>query len=303
MTDPFIRALTGDDEQLSVTLVRRYETPIDDLWRALTDPDRVARWYGTIVGPVPRGPGDGFRVDIGGSAIRRARLEACDAPRALEYTWWSGDDDRGLVRVRLEPAGEGATELTVHHDRLRPHRLVGYGAGWEGNLEALAALMSGSEDETDAATRVARWELLRSRPLEIEVNLDAPVARVWQAWASADGLSRWWWTHWDDVSITADVRVGGDYRIEAPGVGMSVVGRFVDVAPERRLAFTWMWTDADGASRDEAVDVTFERAEGGTRLVVRHTGPWTDDAPAESYRQGWHFVLGELARAAARTGP
>jgi uncharacterized protein YndB with AHSA1/START domain len=298
MTDPFIRALTGDEEHQSVTLVRRYETSIDDLWRALTDPDRIARWYGAIVGPVPRGAGDGFQVDIGGGTVRRARLEACDAPRILEYTWWSGDDDPGLVRLRLEPAGD-ATELTVHHDRLRPHRLVGYGAGWEGNLATLAAVVGAAADEADATARAARWELLRSRPLELAVEIDAPVARVWEAWGSADGLAGWWWTHWDDVRIAADVRVGGAYRIEAPRVGMSVTGRFVDVEPERRLAFTWVWSDADGVSRDEAVDVAFAASGNGTRLIVRHTGPWADDAPAESYRQGWEFVLGELARSVA----
>ena len=74
------------------------------------------------------------------------------------------------------------------------------------------------------------------------------------------------------------------------------------VEPRRRLAFTWVWADDDPATRDEAVDVTFRETERGTTVSVRHTGPWDSDAPAESYRQGWEFVLSELARRLGDSG-
>ena len=101
-------------------------------------------------------------------------------------------------------------------------------------------------------------------------------------------------------TIEADVRPGGAYRIEASRHGIAVSGEYLVVEPERRLAFTWVWIDDDGASRDEAVDVAFARAGGGTPYRVRHTGPWDDDAPADSYRQGWEFVLAELVAGALR---
>ena len=295
--DPFIRALTGDDSAQTVTLQRQYRASVAELWNALTTPDRIARWYGTIIGPVPRAVGDEFRVDIGGGMIRRAVLERCEAPNALVYTWWSGDDDPGLVQLQLESLGDDETSLRVQHDRLRPHRMIGYGGGWEHNLVALAdAVGATREPEVSGDVRGQRWELLRAHPLEVELSIDAPLARVWAAWSSADGLAAWWWRHWDDVAIEADVRPGGSYLIEAPSHGITVSGEYLVVDPERRLAFTWLWTDGDDPIRDEAVDVTFRATGGATSVVVRHTGPWDTDAPAESYRQGWEFVLTELAR-------
>ena len=299
--DPFVRALTGDGAASTVTLARRYAVPIAEVWHALTTPERVARWYGTIVGDPPRAPGDRFDVDLGSGMVRRAELEGCDAPRALSYTWWSGDDDPGLVRIRLVTV-ENGTEVTVTHDRLRPHRMVGYGAGWEQSLVALAATLgdpASGADATSAPDRGARWELLRRSPLAIDFHLDAPVERVWASWASAPALAAWWWSHWDDVVIDADVRVGGAYRIDAPDHGFSVAGEYLVVEPRSRLAFTWAWTDEDGAIRDEAVDVEFADHDGGTTLTIRHTGPWDGSGPAASYAEGWRFVVAELARSLA----
>lgn len=295
--DPFVRALTGDEAEQTVTVSRSYRAPIADVWHAMTTPERIARWYGEIVGPPPRRAGDGFEVDLGGGMVRRAVLQGCEAPTALTYTWWSGDDDPGLVRIRLDAIGDAETRLTVQHDRLRPHRMLAYGGGWEHNLVALAGVAGApAEPDVSGEVRGRRWELLRSHPLGVELSIDAPVDEVWDAWADADGLASWWWTHWDDVSVAADVRPGGHYRIEAPRHGIAVEGEYLVVEPGVRLAFTWIWIDEEGATRDEAVDVTFRESDGGTIVAVRHTGPWADGAPAESYRQGWEFVLGGLAR-------
>jgi uncharacterized protein YndB with AHSA1/START domain len=294
--DGFVRALTGDAEAQTVTLVRSYRSPIGEVWNALTSPERIARWYGTIVGPVPRVAGDAFQVDIGGGMVRRAVLEGCEAPAGLMYTWWSGDDDPGLVQIRLEGIGD-ETRVSVQHDRLRPHRTIQYGAGWEQNLVALAGVVGAtSAGEVSTAARPERWEVLQAHPLHLELEIDAPVAAVWDAWSSAGALAEWWWNHWPDVTIAADVRAGGEYRFDAPEHGFTVSGEYLVVEPRRRLAFTWVWTDEDGALRDEAVDVAFRETATGTALVIRHTGPWAESGPAESYRQGWEFVLAELAR-------
>ena len=294
--DPFIRALTGDETEQTVTVVRTFRASPAEVWDAITTPERIARWYGTIDGPPPRRPGDAFEVDLGGGMVRRAVLETCDAPAGLTYTWWSGDDDPGLVRIRLDAVDDG-TRVTVRHDRLRPHRMPQYGGGWEHNLVALAEVVGGpAEQEVAGDVRGRAWELLRAHAMRTELRIDAPVHEVWDAWADADALAAWWWTHWDDVEVEADVRPGGRYRIEASRHGIAVSGEYLVVEPARRLAFTWVWIDDDGASRDEAVDVAFAESGGGTTIVVRHTGPWDDDAPADAYRQGWDFVLAELSR-------
>lgn len=295
MTDPMVRALTGDAAQQTVSLAREYRATPEEVWHAITTRERIARVLGTVTGPMPTAAGDVFHVDIGGGRVRRAELVSCDAPRALSYVWWSGDDDPGSVRIRLT-ATDAGTRVSITHDRLRPHWTGGYGAGWEASLAALADVLGAASAPTPAAD----WTLMQQRPLEMTARMDAPRERVWQAWATEHGLATWWWSHWSDVEIAADVRVGGKYRFAAPAHGMAVAGEYLVVEPLERLAFTWVWTDDDGASADEAVEVTVaDDAAGGTVLTVRHTGPWATDEPVESYRQGWEFVLSALERAFA----
>src|SRR5215469_6074761 len=43
-----------------VRIEDRYDTTIDDLWAALTDPDRLAHWYGQVDGDLR--PGGAFHL-------------------------------------------------------------------------------------------------------------------------------------------------------------------------------------------------------------------------------------------------
>jgi uncharacterized protein YndB with AHSA1/START domain len=133
------------------------------------------------------------------------------------------------------------------------------------------------------------------RRLVLDTVIPAPVARVWQAWTTREGLAGWWWNHWPDVDIEVDARVGGAYRFAVPTAGIVVSGTYLAVEERSRLAFTWKWADADGRSVAEVVDVRFAEEGAATRVFIVHSGPWTDDAPGESYRQGWTFVLAALA--------
>jgi activator of Hsp90 ATPase-like protein len=45
-----------------ITVEDRYDTDIDDLWSAVTDPHRLARWFGQVEGDLR--PGGQFRLRI-----------------------------------------------------------------------------------------------------------------------------------------------------------------------------------------------------------------------------------------------
>ena len=69
----------------------RYDTDIDDLWSALTDPGRLARWYGQVEGDLR--PGGAFRLyveDAGWDVT--GRVEACEPPRRLRVTTRETDE-------------------------------------------------------------------------------------------------------------------------------------------------------------------------------------------------------------------
>ena len=68
-----------------VRMEDRFDTDIDDLWSALTDPGRLARWFGQVEGDLR--PGGEFRLSVDSSGWDgTGRVEACEAPRRLLVT-------------------------------------------------------------------------------------------------------------------------------------------------------------------------------------------------------------------------
>jgi Activator of Hsp90 ATPase homolog 1-like protein len=60
----------------------RFDTEIDDLWSALTDPSRLARWLGEVEGDLRLG-GE-FRARFFASGWEgKGRVEACEPPERL----------------------------------------------------------------------------------------------------------------------------------------------------------------------------------------------------------------------------
>ena len=74
-----------DDEGMRLEFVRTYPDPIEDVWSALTEPDRVARWFGLWSGDP-----DHFNSDMGGPE----NLWHQDR-QAMAEGHWSGITGRG----------------------------------------------------------------------------------------------------------------------------------------------------------------------------------------------------------------
>lgn len=62
-----------------VRIKDRYDTGIDDLWSALTDPSRLARWYGQVEGDLR--PGGQFRLYVESADIDSAGAWKRASPR------------------------------------------------------------------------------------------------------------------------------------------------------------------------------------------------------------------------------
>ena len=131
-----------------------------------------------------------------------------------------------------------------------------------------------------------------SDPHELVVtqHVPAPVEEVWEAWTSAEGWARWWWPHWPDTRYEVDARPGGTYLARSAQGDAGVTGEFVALDPLRALELTWRW---DGEEAVDGIHVELAPEGGGTLVSVRHT---MRPASSDSYRQGWEFVLGNLAR-------
>jgi uncharacterized protein YndB with AHSA1/START domain len=121
--------------------------------------------------------------------------------------------------------------------------------------------------------------------------------KVWRAWTDPQALKRWWGPGGQDpVSLAQlDLRVGGRFRIVfggPEGTDHEVQGVYREVAPPRRLVFTWTWPRST-PERESLVTLEFRPAGGGTELAFLHEQLF-DEAVRDNHRRGWTESLAKL---------
>ncbi len=129
-----------------VTLRRTYPADVEDVWDAVTDPERIARWFLPVTGDLRLGGTSQLEGNAGGE------IRACEPPTRLLVTWIFGEEpgpeDASLVEVRLRPA-DGGTELQLEHAAVVPPEFWdtygpgAVGVGWDLALLGLAAHLAG----------------------------------------------------------------------------------------------------------------------------------------------------------------
>jgi uncharacterized protein YndB with AHSA1/START domain len=151
-------SLRSEDGQGVVRMEDHFDTHVDDLWSALTDPRRLARWYGRTEGDLRLG--GAFRLLVDGSGWEgTGRVEVCEPPRRLVVT--TRELDRPFdVRLEATLAADGdGTILVIEARGLPMDKVHFYGAGWQVNVENLAAYVTDREREV---TDISWAELVRS---------------------------------------------------------------------------------------------------------------------------------------------
>ena len=147
------RLLTSDGTGV-VRLEDRLATGPEDLWEALTDPDRLARWLGTVDGDLA--VGGEFRGHWAASGWEgTCRVEVCERPHRIRVRTASEDQPDGVVELTLRADGDD-TVLTLEDRGVPVDDLPAYGAGDQVHLEDLAAHLAGG-GRCDAR---ARWQEL-----------------------------------------------------------------------------------------------------------------------------------------------
>jgi uncharacterized protein YndB with AHSA1/START domain len=121
-----------------------------------------------------------------------------------------------------------------------------------------------------------------------EIAIEAPAEVVWRHLTTSDGLMRW-----VGPAATADPVPGGGLRWVHPN-GATVVGRFVELVPHRRLVFTYGWEDGRMGVPPASTTVEIELSEedGITTLRLTHRG--LPPAAVEDHERGWAYFLGRL---------
>ncbi|HJQ38265.1 MAG TPA: SRPBCC domain-containing protein [Thermoanaerobaculia bacterium] len=127
--------------------------------------------------------------------------------------------------------------------------------------------MDGSR-ETKPRTTVERKS---DRELVVTRTINGPARLVFEAWTRPELFRKWWAPRSMGMvlhSCEMDVRVGGTYRLNF-GDGMDFFGKYVEVTPYSRLA----WTNEEGGEDGPVTTVTFTDMGDQTLLVLHELYP------------------------------
>ena len=149
-SDRILGRLRSAEGKGIVRIEERFDTDVDDLWSALTDPRRLARWIGEVEGDLRLGGEFRFSFFASGSE-GTGRIEACEPPRLLLLTMALDQPDEDVIEATL--TADGDQTILVWEERGMPlSQLAAYGAGVQIHVEDLAAYLAGRE-RRDAAAR------------------------------------------------------------------------------------------------------------------------------------------------------
>jgi len=119
---------------------RRFQVAKTDLWAAITEPERMARW--AFRAEFEPRTGGAMRFYLGEAGVTEGRTVEWDEPSVLEYEWATDTNMPWRIRFELTDEGENATVLTLDHllpDASNPE----FAAGWHWHLDRLATHLAG----------------------------------------------------------------------------------------------------------------------------------------------------------------
>ena len=145
----------GLSQKPSLTLRRVYPVAPEKVWRAWTDPQAIAKWWGPGPGePVSLAEADvhvggRFRIVFGGTDGKAHECQGVYKEmiphRKLVFTWtWphSTPERESLVTIVLKKVAEG-TELVFLHEQFYDEKVRDdHKRGWSGALDKLGRFLT-----------------------------------------------------------------------------------------------------------------------------------------------------------------
>lgn len=274
-------------------ITREFDAPRELVWKACTEANHLARWWGPkgFTAPVcewDAKPGNRIyvvmRAPDGTDYPMGGRFHEVEPPERLVTTTGPVDEDGNfLFEIRHTMTlveNKGKTKLTMHSKVVKTspgaeRYIGGFEAGMTQSLERLGELLKSN-----------------SAPLVVERTFDAPVQRVWEAMTNVNNIGRWFF---DLKEFKPEVGFKFEFTVQHEGFTYRHLCQVTDVIPQKRLAYTWRYDCYEGDSL-----VTFELvAEGDkTRLKLTHDGletfPETPQFVRKNFMQGWTFISGAL---------
>ena len=169
-----VRSGSRDGAPTKIAIARRtYGTDQADLWDALTNADRIPRWFLPISGDLE--PGGRYQLEGNAGGV----IERCDEPESFAVTWVYGPMTSWL-EVTLTPAGDGTTLELAHEAHVDPDLWGQFGPGAVGVGWDLALIGLGQHIESGASVDQAEAAAFPTSPEGVEL-----IRRAATDWADA----------------------------------------------------------------------------------------------------------------------
>ena len=138
------------------TLTQTYRSDIDDVWEAVTTPNRIRRWFLPVSGDLRAGGHYQLEGNAGGEVVEC--VPPADGPPGSAHftvTWAFGEGGTTWLTVSLESVAPTGTRLEIRHvghltnlpDELwTQFGPSATGIGWDSMLLGLALYLSGAQD-------------------------------------------------------------------------------------------------------------------------------------------------------------
>jgi uncharacterized protein YndB with AHSA1/START domain len=147
------RTLPDGAEAHVLSIARTYAGDVEDIWGAVTEAERIARWFMPVSGDLKVGG----RYQLQGNA--EGEVLTCEPPTSYSVTWEYGGDV-SWVEVELTPVAGDRTRFELRHiarpgDHWKTYGPGAVGIGWDLGLYGLAKHLATGEPLDQAAE--AAW--------------------------------------------------------------------------------------------------------------------------------------------------
>jgi uncharacterized protein YndB with AHSA1/START domain len=134
-------AYERNGDVIDVRFVRHYPRPPETVWKALTEPARLADWMGRS--HVEPRVGGRYETMLDGHKPMHGTVLVWDPPTSLELHWSNGHAPDSTVRFELSPAPGGGTRLEFTHQRMPFGSSALMLPGWHIYFERLGQALAG----------------------------------------------------------------------------------------------------------------------------------------------------------------
>jgi uncharacterized protein YndB with AHSA1/START domain len=273
------------------TIIREFDAPRELVFKACTNPDHLAQWWG------PKGfsnPVCEWDARPGGKIYVVMR-----APDGTDYPM--GGEVREVVPPEKLVTVTGALDVQGKFLFEFLHTMTLTERNGKTTLKMHSRVISATVDAgryiggfemgmTLSLERLSEHLAQKTEPFAIERIFNAPPALLWKAITNKDDMKEW---YFDLAEFKPEPGFEFDFTVEHKGMNYHHRCKVTEVIPQKRLAYTWRYEGHPGDSL-----VTFELlAEGDkTRLRLTHTGletfPPLPSFARENFVMGWTQLIG-----------